>query len=96
MRKIAAHSGTRQKSLVMVVEENEQEEDERDGDVEEAREREQERGERRGARVAKGGEVERTAERMREDEGEMRRLMLVRRRKRRRVCENAISGLLST
>lgn len=40
--------GYRQKSLVMVVEENEQEEDE-DGDVQEAREREQERGERRGA-----------------------------------------------
>lgn len=40
--------GYRQKSLVMVVEENEQEED-GDGDVEEAREREQERGERRGA-----------------------------------------------
>lgn len=41
--------GYRQKSLVMLVEENEQEEEDEDGDVVEAREREQERGERRGA-----------------------------------------------
>lgn len=46
--------GYRQKSLVMVVEENEQEDDEdagpgARGEVEEVREREQERGERRGA-----------------------------------------------
>lgn len=48
--------GYRQKSLVMVVEEDEQKEDE-DDDVEEAREKEQGRGERRGA-VPRRREVE--------------------------------------